>query len=149
VMTIIHGPLLAGDVLVNALGYGSSGALRQASLRKMVPVTLFDIPERKFKYALSVEVAHWLVQQRVANCSDPFDVVSSTIEPKSAQFKLFILDHGYLLLESDLIRLLGLESRSELIQKQESEKLPFGLFRIDHRQTKLFALAIEAFQHLG
>lgn len=45
VMTTIHGPLLAGDVLVRALGYSSSEALRQASFRKMLPVTLFDIPE--------------------------------------------------------------------------------------------------------
>lgn len=144
IMTTIHGPLLAGDVLVKTLGYSSSGALRQASLRDMVPVTLFDIPERKFKYALCAEVAEWLIQQRIANCAQPFEFTVGLVESKSAQLKLFILEYGYLLHEADLVKLLCVENQDQLIQKQRLGEQPFGIFKIDHRQNKRFALTIEA-----
>lgn len=147
IMTTIHGPLLAGDVLVNALGYNSSQALRQAAFRKMAPVTLFAIPERKFKYALSAEVGEWLVQQRVDNCERDLHFDEEAILTKSPLLKLFALDHGYLLHESKLLKLLGLTERDQLVTMYEARDLPFGLFRIDNRQTKLFALSLEAFTH--
>jgi len=147
VMTTIHGPLLAGDVLVNALGYGSSEALRQASFRNTVPVTLMDLPARKFKFALSAEVAQWLVQQREAHCEKPFEIALNTVESSSNPLKLFILERGYLLNEADLLELLGLTERNDLIRKDKLGELPFGLFRIDTRRKKLFVLSIEAFSH--
>lgn len=147
VMTTIHGPLLAGDLLVNALGYNSSQALRQAVFRNTVPVTLFAIPERKFKYALSAEVAEWLVQQRIDNCERVLHFDEEAILSKSPLLKLFALDHGYLLQESKLLNLMGLTERDQLVARYEAGELPFGLFRIDNRQTKLFALSLEAFTH--
>lgn len=147
VMTTIHGPLLAGDLLVNALGYNSSQALRQAAFRKMAPVTLFAIPERKFKYALSAEVAEWVVQQRVDNCEQVLRFDEEAILSKSPLLKLFALDHGYLLHESKLLKLIGLTERDQIVAMYKARELPFGLFRIDNRQTKLFALSLEAFTH--
>lgn len=147
VITTIHGPLLAGDLLVNALGYSSSLALRQAAFRKMAPVTLFAIPERKFKYALSAEVAEWLIQQRVDNCERDLHFDEEAILSKSPLLKLFGLDHGYLLHESKLLKLTGLSDRDQLVAMYEAGALPFGLFRIDNRQTKLFSLSLEAFTH--
>src|SRR5688572_30918238 len=93
VMATIHGPLLAGDVLVKALGYSSSGALRQASLRNMAPVTLFSVPQQKFKYALSAEVAEWLVQQRLAKSNRQLEIDFHLVESKFALLKLFVLDY--------------------------------------------------------
>lgn len=145
VMTTIHGPLLAGNVLVDALGYSSSEAMRQGSYRNMVPVTLMKLPARKFNFALSVEVAQWLINQRETNCDNSLNIEHQFIESKSKLLKLFILEQGYLLHEAVLIQLLGLTSKAELTRQYKLGNLPFALFRIDHRQTKLFALSIEAF----
>lgn len=147
VMTTIHGPLLAGDVLVKSLGYSSSEALRQASCRNTVPVTLMDLPTRKLKFALSAEVALWLVCQRKINSEKPFDFASDIIESMSDSLKLFILNRSYLLDENDLMNLLGVDTRNDLIAQDKLGKLPFGLFKIDNRRNKLFALSIEAFSH--
>lgn len=147
VMTTCSGPLLAGDALVKTLGYSSSEALRQASRRKMTPVQLFDIPGRIAKYALCAEVADWLVHQRVINGGKPLDLNFDTVQSKSMILKLFLLDYGFLLHEEDLIELLKIENRKELVKKHDKGELPFALFRIDHRQTRLFALSLEAFNY--
>lgn len=147
VMTTIHGPLLAGDTLVKALGYSSSEALRQAAFRNTVPVTLMDLPTRKLKFALSAEVALWLVQQRTVNCEKPFGFVIDPVKLRSDSLKLFILNRGYLLDENDLMDLSGVTSRNDLIVQDGLGRSPFGVFRIDNRRNKLFALSIEAFSH--
>lgn len=147
VMTTIHGPLLAGDVLVKALGYSSSEALRQAAFRNTVPVTLMDLPTRKLKFALSAEVALWLVWQRTVNCEKPFGFVIDPVQLRSDSLKLFILTRGYLLNENDLMDLLGVTTRNDLIVQDKLERLPFGVFNIDNRRNKLFALSVEVFSH--
>lgn len=147
VMTTIHGPLLAGDVLVKALGYSSGGALRQASLRNMAPVTLFSVPQRKFKYALSAEVAEWLLQQRLAKSDRQLEIDFHMVESRFALLKLSVLDYGYLLDELELIKLLKLDGGDLIAQKKKLDAQPFALFRIDHRHTKRVALTIEAFHY--
>lgn len=145
IMTSIHGPLLAGDILTRALGYSSNYAVYQASFRRTLPVTLMDFPKRKLRFALSAEIAQWLIDQRLKHCQLPLCIERDTVEHNSDQLKLFILDRGYLLHEEDLLDLLGLETRDELILQEKESDLPFGLFKIDKRRTKRFALSIEAF----
>jgi hypothetical protein len=66
-MLALYGPTLFGKHLINALGYGSADAFRQAVSRKTVPVTVFPIEKRKGKFALTKDVAKWLAKQRTAN----------------------------------------------------------------------------------
>lgn len=60
------GPILSSEGLVKALGYRSSAAYRQAVTRDTVPVPLFQIPNRRGRFALARDVAIWLSQQRHA-----------------------------------------------------------------------------------
>lgn len=61
-----HGPMLFGDALLKALGYGSGDAFRHAVSRNTVPVPIFTIAKRRGKFALTKDVAHWLASQRVS-----------------------------------------------------------------------------------
>lgn len=58
------GPILSSAELVKALGYKSTAAYRQAVTRDTVPVPLFQIPNRRGRFALARDVAIWLSQQR-------------------------------------------------------------------------------------
>ncbi|MEO6273188.1 MAG: hypothetical protein ABIP34_08310 [Rhodoferax sp.] len=58
------GPILSSPVLVKALGYRSMAAYRQAITRDTVPVPLFQIPNRRGRFALARDVAIWLCEQR-------------------------------------------------------------------------------------
>ena len=59
-----HGPMLSNDDLRLALGYSSKEAFRQAISRKTVPIPIFDIENRRGKFALVKDVATWLAAQR-------------------------------------------------------------------------------------
>jgi len=59
-----HGPMIANDALRIALGYPSMEAFRQALVRKTVPVPVFGLENRRGKFALVKDVAHWLAKQR-------------------------------------------------------------------------------------
>ena len=59
-----YGPLIGNEDLCQALGYPSKDAFRQALARKNVPVPVFDIENRRGKFALIGDVARWLVAQR-------------------------------------------------------------------------------------
>lgn len=58
------GPILSSEVLAKALGYRSIAAYRQAVVRDTVPVPLFQIPNRRGRFALARDVAIWLSRQR-------------------------------------------------------------------------------------
>lgn len=60
----LHGPVLTGDVLRQALGYVSKDAFRQSVVRKTVPVPLFEIDNRRGKFALTKDIAEFLASQR-------------------------------------------------------------------------------------
>ncbi|MBL4882159.1 MAG: hypothetical protein JKX82_12755 [Oleispira sp.] len=60
-----YGPILSDERLANCLGYPSIGAFRKAVSRKTVPITVFSIPNRSGKFALTKDVAGWLVTQRI------------------------------------------------------------------------------------
>lgn len=55
-----YGPMLGNDDLRLALGYPSREAFRQAAARDQLPVTVFALPNRRGKFALVKDVAHWL-----------------------------------------------------------------------------------------
>ncbi|GGI55638.1 hypothetical protein [Oxalicibacterium solurbis] len=59
-----YGPMVSNDNLRIVLGYPSKEAFRQAIFRKTVPIPIFDIENRKGKFALVKDVAAWLAEQR-------------------------------------------------------------------------------------
>lgn len=65
-----HGPMLADDALRSVLGYRSMDAFRQALVRKTVPVPVFSIKHQRGKFALVIDVANWLVEQRNSAISE-------------------------------------------------------------------------------
>ena len=56
-----YGPLLSGDVLVNALGFPTSAAFWQARRCGRVQVRTFRIEGRRGTFALTSDVAAWLL----------------------------------------------------------------------------------------
>ncbi len=63
-LTAQHGPMMTGEGLRIALGYPSKEAFRQAYVRKTTPIPVFTIERRRGKFALTKDVAAWLVSQR-------------------------------------------------------------------------------------
>lgn len=57
-------PVLTGEELKSALGFKSLDALRQAIARKTMPVPLFTMENRRGKYALVKDIAHYLATMR-------------------------------------------------------------------------------------
>mgnify|MGYP000029125325 CR=1 FL=1 len=56
-------PMLSGEKLQRAMGYRTVDALRQAILRKTIPVKVFKLENRRGQYALVKDVALWLANQ--------------------------------------------------------------------------------------
>lgn len=59
-----YGHLISGQDLAHVLGYRNLAALRQARCRGQVSLPIFSIDSRTKKFALTVEVASWLVERR-------------------------------------------------------------------------------------
>ena len=62
-----YGPMIGGKNLYKVLGYNTSGAFRQAVYKKTVPVDIFTIENRRGKFALSIDIARWLAEQKFKN----------------------------------------------------------------------------------
>lgn len=60
----LHGHLLSGEVLCRALGYRTMGAMRQAASQGKLPVPTFMPKNRRGRYALAMDVAKWLAEER-------------------------------------------------------------------------------------
>ena len=60
-----QGELVSGEELWRRLGYRTAAAFRQAAHRQTVPVTVFDLPNRRGKHAFKADVDAW-VEQLVA-----------------------------------------------------------------------------------
>ena len=56
-------PIITGEDLQRALGYKTQDGLRQAIVRKTVPVHIFTIEQRRGKFALVADIAIWLARQ--------------------------------------------------------------------------------------
>lgn len=76
-----HGPVLGARVLYQVLGYPSAAALRQALLRGTVTIPVFDIPNRRGRFALARDVAAWLVKCRATATTEN----SSGVKTKAAK----------------------------------------------------------------
>ncbi len=63
-LTTRYGPLVSNDTLRLVLGYASKEAFRQALSRNTVPVPVFELSNRRGKFALVKDVAIWLADQR-------------------------------------------------------------------------------------
>lgn len=65
------GPLIGGRELAMLLGYPSVAALIQADRRKKVGVRIFEIENRRGRFAFSQDVGDWLaaLRTRTANQS--------------------------------------------------------------------------------
>lgn len=61
-----YGPLIGGSALYRALGLPSAAAFRQAASRGVLPVAVFSIPHRRGRFALTREVAEWLIQLKAS-----------------------------------------------------------------------------------
>lgn len=59
-----YGPLMGRDNLWMALGYSSNDAFRQAVFKDLVPIPVFEIENRRGKFALVKDVAKWLAEKR-------------------------------------------------------------------------------------
>jgi hypothetical protein len=64
-----YGLLVTGEALIKELGYVSSSAFRQSLVRKTVPVPIFEIDNRRGKYALSKDIAGYLAKKRCTSMS--------------------------------------------------------------------------------
>lgn len=56
-------PMISGEALQKALGYKSMDALRQGVSRQTIPVKIFEIENRRGKYALISDIAQYLAEQ--------------------------------------------------------------------------------------
>ncbi|MFT5851293.1 MAG: hypothetical protein ACI87J_001260 [Colwellia sp.] len=61
-LALYGSPILTTDDLQMALGYRSIYALRQAIVRKTIPVKVFTLPNRRNKYALVKDIAFVLAK---------------------------------------------------------------------------------------
>ena len=59
-----YGPVVGGQDLRRLLGYPSPASFRQAAMRGTIPVPVFEIPNRRGRFALTQEVATWLIACR-------------------------------------------------------------------------------------
>ncbi|NVJ65341.1 MAG: hypothetical protein HWE16_02545 [Gammaproteobacteria bacterium] len=59
-----YGILIGGENLWKVLGFQSAGSFQRAATRKLIPLKIFPIDNRKGKFALAHDVANYLVQQR-------------------------------------------------------------------------------------
>lgn len=59
-----YGPLMGGEDLRRALGYRTWSAFARAARLDGLGVKVFELPGRRGKFALTIDVATWLVAMR-------------------------------------------------------------------------------------
>lgn len=59
-----YGEMIGGDRLRHVLGFGSSSSLSMAIQRKTIDLATFRVNGRRGRFALTKEIADWLVDQR-------------------------------------------------------------------------------------
>lgn len=58
------GPLMGGEALRRALGFNTWAAFARAVRTASVGIPVFEIPSRRGRFALTIDVARWLVALR-------------------------------------------------------------------------------------
>lgn len=145
VLLMVHGPLLAGDLLWRVLGYSTVDGLRQAVHRKNAPIEMMQLDNTPKKFAMIYDVANWLAEQRLLNTVQiyPTDFVAFKQIPLTFK-KLFLHDNGMLLTQEQLALLFyGGDEQSLMHEYYEVGAPSIPAFRIEHRGRRLFALAID------
>ena len=56
-----YGPMIGGKDLYMVLGFKTYGSFRLANERQQIPVRVFKIPRRRDWYALTSDLAQWLL----------------------------------------------------------------------------------------
>lgn len=59
-----YGEVIGGEMLSKALGFQSIAAMKQAIKRETLRIPTFFIPGRRGRFALTADVADWLVECR-------------------------------------------------------------------------------------
>ena len=59
-----YGEVMCGRDLCRALGYGSAKSLRRAQQNGLLPTIVFELPNRRGRYALTRDVVAWLQRCR-------------------------------------------------------------------------------------
>lgn len=59
-----YGPVVGGKELARTLGFRTQSAFRKALDRGALSVTIFQMPGRRGRFALSTELATWLWRRR-------------------------------------------------------------------------------------
>lgn len=80
-LTSRYGPIVSNDNLRLVLGYSSMEAFRQAVSRKTIPIPVFEIENRRGKFALVKDVAAWLAAQRERALSDDIAIMNAAETP--------------------------------------------------------------------
>ncbi|MEM9469812.1 MAG: hypothetical protein AAF988_06585 [Pseudomonadota bacterium] len=62
-LMLYKSPMIGGEDLINVLGYKTNDAFRQAHVRNTLPVKVFAIKGRRGKFALVVDIAHWMATE--------------------------------------------------------------------------------------
>jgi len=83
-----YGPMVGGATLCKVLGYPSAAALRQALSRGLISVPVFEIQNRRGRFALTQDVVAWLSQCRSTALS-PLATPSQVGESKKAAMHQF------------------------------------------------------------
>ena len=65
-----YGPLISGAELSSVLGFKTYHGFRQSVRRSKISIPLFKIPNRRGKFALTKDVAGWLVQQKINSITE-------------------------------------------------------------------------------
>lgn len=76
-----YGELIGGALLSKVLGYASLDAMKRAIERKTLEIPTFFIKGRRGRYALTVDVANWLL-----NCKESA-VGQVKVEPNQLRSK--------------------------------------------------------------
>lgn len=59
-----HGEMIGGAKLAHVLGYSSSAAFCKALERDTLKLPVFHISGRSGRFALTIDVVHWLINSR-------------------------------------------------------------------------------------
>lgn len=59
-----HGEMIGGAKLAHVLGYASCAALCKALERDTLKLSVFHVSGRSGRFALTIDVAHWLINCR-------------------------------------------------------------------------------------
>lgn len=71
----LYGPLVSHGDLRRALGYKSMEAFHQAHVRRLVPIAVFTLTNRRGKFALAKDLAIWLAAQHERVVRDEPEIV--------------------------------------------------------------------------